>query len=231
MKTLTLTLLMALFPALACGDISPQAWASTQAAAAAHGLEPELLAALVWQESRYCADAVSPKGAVGLGQLMPDTARELGVDALDPAANLNGAARYLVAQWDTFGRWDLALAAYNAGPEAVAKWGDIPPFEETQAFVSAVLAHYRRFKAQSAVLNVQAALPLEGESGGAAGLEATDAGGLETTEPNPPLVAATPAAPSSVVATDATGFNASAPVRAPLVVFAEPSTLSRRLAR
>lgn len=223
MKTLTLTLLMALFPALACGDISPQAWAMTQVAAAANGLEPELLAALVWQESRYCADAVSPKGAVGLGQLMPDTARELGVDARDPAANLDGAARYLVAQWDTFGRWGLALAAYNAGPEAVAKWGDIPPFKETQAFVPAVLEQYRRFKAQTASLDVQAALPLQGESGGAVGLVAT--------APSPPLEDATPAAPSSGAASASSSTVAPAPVRAPLVVFAESSTLLRRLAQ
>ncbi len=219
MKRVTLTLLMTLSTALACGEISPQAWAMTQGAAATNGLEPELLAALVWQESRYCADAVSPKGAVGLGQLMPDTASELGVDARDPAANLDGAARYLVAQWDRFGRWDLALAAYNAGPEAVATWGDIPPFAETQRFVPAVLAHYRRFKAQTASLDVQAALPVGGEIGMTEGWATTTATGLETAEPNTPAVAVSP---SSVPA---------APLRAPLVVFAEHSTLLRRLAQ
>ena len=206
--------------ALACGEISPQAWTMTQAAAATYGLEPELLAALVWQESRYCAAAVSPKGAVGLGQLMPGTASELGVDARDPAANLDGAARYLVTQWDRFGRWDMALAAYNAGPEAVAKWGDIPPFEETQKFVPAVLAHYRRFKAQTASLDVQAALPVEGERrmpGSQATTTAT--AGLETAEPSAPT-AAVPASDGVV-----------APLRAPLVVFAEHSTLLRRLAQ
>jgi soluble lytic murein transglycosylase-like protein len=108
-------------------------------------LEPELLGALTWVESRYCIDAVSPKGALGLGQLMPGTALELGVDPLDPAQNLSGAARYLRRQYDTFGEWDLALAAYNAGPGAVRRYGGVPPYAETEHYIQEVKRHYTRF--------------------------------------------------------------------------------------
>ena len=111
----------------------------TGQAARAAGVEPELLAALVWVESRYCPRAVSPKGAIGLGQLMPQTAQELGVDPWDPQQNLWGAARYLKAMHARFGSWPLALAAYNAGPGAVARYRGVPPYPETQRFVREVL--------------------------------------------------------------------------------------------
>lgn len=134
------------FPvALACGTVSPDLWALTRQAATEQQLEPELLGAMVWVESRYCVDAVSPKGALGLGQLMPGTARELGVDPLDSVQNLSGAARYLRLQYDTFGDWDMALAAYNAGPGAVRRYGGVPPYRETQAYVRKVKRLYRRF--------------------------------------------------------------------------------------
>ena len=98
-----------------------------------------LFVALVDQESRFDPRAVSPKGAQGLGQLMPQTAELLGVaDPFDPVENLNGAARYFVSQLATFGTVDLALAAYNAGPHRVDQYGGIPPFRETQNYVRVI---------------------------------------------------------------------------------------------
>lgn len=103
-------------------------------------LSPALIEALVWQESRWRADAVSPVGARGLAQLMPGTARELGVDPRDPHANLEGGARYLRAQLDRFdGNVEKALAAYNAGPGRVAAAGGIPRIKETQLYVTSIL--------------------------------------------------------------------------------------------
>ena len=90
-------------------------------------------------ESGFNPQARSPVGAIGLGQLMPDTAAALGVDPYDAEDNLRGAARYLLTQLRTFGAPDLALAAYNAGPDAVLKYGGIPPYAETLAHVSKVL--------------------------------------------------------------------------------------------
>ena len=90
-------------------------------------------------ESGFNPEARSPVGAIGLGQLMPDTAKTLGVDPRDPEDNLRGSARYLLAQLESFGSPELALAAYNAGPEAVRKYGGIPPYAETLAHVAKVL--------------------------------------------------------------------------------------------
>ncbi len=99
-----------------------------------------LFVALIDQESRFNPAAVSPTGARGLGQLMPETAALLGVDAGEPMANLHGAARYLTAQLAEFGRVDLALAAYNAGPERVTQFHGIPPFRETRDYVAKITA-------------------------------------------------------------------------------------------
>jgi hypothetical protein len=90
-------------------------------------------------ESAFNPDARSSVGAIGLGQLMPGTADLLGVDPLDPEDNLHGSARYLLAQLEDFGAADLALAAYNAGPEAVRDYGGIPPYAETEGHVAKVL--------------------------------------------------------------------------------------------
>ena len=97
-----------------------------------------LFRALVEAESSYNPTAVSPKGAYGLGQLMPDTARSLGVDPRAPSQNLDGAARYLLAQLGTFKDIDLALAAYNAGPHRVVKYSGIPPFTETREYIARI---------------------------------------------------------------------------------------------
>lgn len=103
-------------------------------------LSPTLIEALVWQESRWRADARSPVGARGLAQLMPGTARYLGVDAADPFANLEGGARYLREQLDRFdGDIEKALAAYNAGPGRVIAAGGIPRIRETQGYVAAIM--------------------------------------------------------------------------------------------
>lgn len=97
-----------------------------------------LFRALVEAESSYNPTAVSPKGAYGLGQLMPETARALGVDPRDPSQNLDGAARYLLAQIATFKDIDLALAAYNAGPHRVVEYSGVPPFTETRDYIARI---------------------------------------------------------------------------------------------
>lgn len=97
-----------------------------------------LFRALVEVESSYNPTAVSPKGAYGLGQLMPDTARALGVDPRNPSQNLDGAARYLLAQLATFKDVDLALAAYNAGPHRVVEYSGVPPFNETRDYIARI---------------------------------------------------------------------------------------------
>jgi soluble lytic murein transglycosylase len=112
--------------------------------AAEYRLAPELLHAVVQVESGYNAAAISSKGAIGLMQLMPGTARRLGVaDSLDPLDNLRGGARYLRELLDRFGELPLALAAYNAGEAAVLRYARrIPPYAETVAYVRAVQRRY-----------------------------------------------------------------------------------------
>lgn len=100
-------------------------------------------------ESAYNVNARSHVGAIGLGQLMPGTAEDLGVDPFDWRANLDGSARYLVAQLETFGSARLALAAYNAGPDAVRQYGGIPPYRETQNHVQRVLAVFNRLEGEN----------------------------------------------------------------------------------
>ncbi len=103
------------------------------------GVPPELFLALVHAESSFNPKARSHVGAIGLTQLMPGTARELGVDPTDPIQNLSGGARYLRQQYQRFGTWQLALAAYNAGPTRVARLGRIPNIRETQNYVSKII--------------------------------------------------------------------------------------------
>ena len=132
-------------PSYAYTDVNPApvppqfAAALTQAASAAN-VSPALLAAVVWQESRWNPQAVSPKGAIGLAQLMPATARYLGVNPADPIQNLQGGARYLRQLLDQFdGNVEKALAAYNAGPGRVRSAGGVPAIAETRAYVSSIV--------------------------------------------------------------------------------------------
>jgi soluble lytic murein transglycosylase-like protein len=109
-------------------------------AADTYALDPKLVEAVAWRESRFRLDARSDKGAIGVMQLMPGTARDLGVDPFDPAQNIRGGAMYLRRMLSEFGGdVRLALAAYNAGPAAVRKHGGVPPYAETQAYVTSIL--------------------------------------------------------------------------------------------
>jgi soluble lytic murein transglycosylase-like protein len=128
--------------------------AEITAAAQRHGLDPALLAGLVKQESGFNPNAVSPAGARGLTQLMPGTAAGLGVtDPLDPAQALEGGAKYLREQLDRFdGDVTRALAAYNAGPGAVQRYGGVPPYAETQNYVRSVQAHAAELRVPASIL-------------------------------------------------------------------------------
>lgn len=108
-------------------------------AAAQYNLPVDVFLRLIDQESRYKVDALSPKGAYGPAQLMPDTAAELGVNREDPRENIFGGAKYLSQLLNQFGEMPLALAAYNAGMGNVEKYGGVPPFKETQNYLKAIL--------------------------------------------------------------------------------------------
>lgn len=121
-------------------SIPLQYGAAVMEAARRYQVSPDLLAALVWQESRWQPAALSAKGAIGLAQLMPATARALAVEPHDAAANLSGAAHYLRQMLDLFdGDVERALAAYNAGPQRVLKAGGVPPIAETRAYVARIM--------------------------------------------------------------------------------------------
>ena len=121
------------------------------AAAKANGVDPALLAGLVKQESGFNPNAGSAAGAQGLSQLMPGTAHGLGVsNPFDPAQSIEGGARYLKQQLDRFGGDAArALAAYNAGPGAVQRYGGVPPYAETQNYVRRVQAYAAAFRSNA----------------------------------------------------------------------------------
>lgn len=135
---------------------APPEWASALPSHARHwsaainqaavdaGVDARLLAALVWAESGFKPGAISRSGAIGLTQLMPATARQLGVDPHDPLQNLAGGARYLAFTLARFGTVELGLAAYNAGPVRVERAGGIPDIAETRAYVPRVLGYFER---------------------------------------------------------------------------------------
>ena len=112
-----------------------------------HGLDAALIAAVIKAESNFNPHAVSPAGAQGLMQLMPGTARSLGVtNSFDPVQNINAGTHYLAKQFAEFDdNVRLALAAYNAGPKAVKQYGGMPPYRETREFVNRVLGYYRQY--------------------------------------------------------------------------------------
>ena len=141
---------------------------SINRAAQQHGLDPGLLRAVAWQESRGNNAAVSNKGALGIMQLMPGTAAALGVDPRDPEANINGGATYLALQMAKFGNVELALAAYNAGPGAVIRYGGVPPYRETRSYVSTIML---RWNGSTAALT-----PGQTSGGSAAALAAPKSG-------------------------------------------------------
>jgi soluble lytic murein transglycosylase-like protein len=126
--------------------VPPHLAAVINEAAARHGVDPRLVAAVARRESAFNVNAMSKVGACGLMQLMPATAKYLGVtNIFDPRENVFAGTRYLRTLLDTFnGDLDLTLAAYNAGPGAVAKYKGIPPYRETQAYVAAVRATYEK---------------------------------------------------------------------------------------
>lgn len=112
--------------------------------AANYGLEPALIHSIIRTESNYDPDAVSPKGAMGLMQLMPETAKRYGVrDIYNPRENIEGGVKYLKYLMDLYnGKTDYVLAAYNAGHNAIKKYGGIPPFPETRRFIEKVKSTY-----------------------------------------------------------------------------------------
>lgn len=118
--------------------LSPHMEQVFDAASRAHGVPPSILKGVMRRESGGNPNAVSPKGALGLMQFMPDTAKQYGVDPMDPDQAVDGAARYLHDLRQQTGSWELALAAYNAGPGKVSKYGGVPPYKETQRYVKQI---------------------------------------------------------------------------------------------
>lgn len=148
-----------------------------QQAAARYGVDPALALAVAKQESGFSQDAKSKAGAIGVMQLMPATAAGLGVNPYDLAQNIDGGVRLLSDNLARYGDVSLALAAYNAGPGAVAKYGGVPPYAETQNYVAAILAGY-----DPSVDLAAGSVPSDGsgDTGGQDSYPVVDSGGLST---------------------------------------------------
>jgi hypothetical protein len=130
--------------------VTPGAATLLQSAAAKYGVDPALALAVAQQESGLDQAAVSSAGARGVMQLMPATAAEMGVNAADLAGNIEGGVKYLAQLLQKFGDTVLAVAAYNAGPGAVQQYGAVPPYSETQSYVSSVMARVGAYLSPSA---------------------------------------------------------------------------------
>ncbi|MEO9176868.1 MAG: NlpC/P60 family protein [Gaiellales bacterium] len=192
-------------PTAVTADSTPPTAASTQydslieQAARDQGVDPALLKGLVQAESGFDNGSVSSVGAQGLTQLMPDTARGLGVtNSFDPLQNLEGGARFLAGALKRFGgNEQLALAAYNAGPAAVERYGGIPPFAETQAYVPRVLGYAAQYRAEgfgqtpatAATTPLPAAAPSASALGGGS-VSSSDAATIANAEATAPTPAA-----------------------------------------
>ncbi len=117
-----------------------------QEAAKKHEVDPNLIKAMMKAESSFDPKAVSEKGAQGLMQLMPGTAKDMEVtDPFDPKQNIGGGAKYIAQQLKEFGSLEKALAAYNAGPSRVREYGGVPPFSDTQKYIKDVLKYYKEY--------------------------------------------------------------------------------------
>jgi cell wall-associated NlpC family hydrolase len=145
---------------MSAGSVSGVPYADLfNAAARKYGISAALLAGVAKAESGFNPRAGSPAGAQGLMQFMPSTAAGMGVNPWDPASAIDGAARYLRANLDRFGSISLALAAYNAGPGAVSKYGGIPPYAETQAYVPRVLGYMEGYGGSASTTRIAASAP------------------------------------------------------------------------
>jgi len=153
-------------------------WVDVQtvsAAASRYGVDAELISSVMEVESHFDAKAVSPKNARGLMQLLPQTAARLGVkDIFDPQQNIEAGTRYLKELLDLYkNNLTLALAAYNAGPDKVQKYGDVPPYRETVSYVNQVKRKYQKSKSAAAAKTATPAAPKARASASPAGASAT----------------------------------------------------------